>query len=73
MTKTDTTIDIEKYFPEMNYKYLGNFSATPPWHDQGMSCHKCKVKWTGCWDNFQCPQCGEGELPDNSIEVSDES
>ena len=45
------------------YKYLGNFSATPPWHDVAMSCDDCKVSWTGCWDNFQCPKCGKGELP----------
>ena len=46
-----------------SYEYLGNFSATPPEHDRGMECHNCKVSWTGCWDNFQCPRCGEGELP----------
>jgi hypothetical protein len=21
------------------------------------------VSWMGCWDNFQCSCCGEGELP----------
>lgn len=45
------------------YRYLGNFSATEPWHSRYMSCDKCMVSWTGCWDNFQCPQCGDGELP----------
>ena len=45
------------------YKYLGDFSATPPWYSQLMSCHECQVSWTGCWDNFQCPQCGKGDLP----------
>jgi len=45
------------------YKYLGNFSATSPWDSRYMSCDKCEVGWTGCWDNFQCPTCGEGELP----------
>lgn len=45
------------------YKYLGDFSATPPWHSRAMVCHDCKVEWTGCWDNFQCPKCGNGELP----------
>ena len=48
---------------ESDYKYLGDFSATPSWHSRDMSCDKCKVRWTGCWDNFQCPKCGEGELP----------
>lgn len=45
------------------YKHLGDFSATPPWHSRWMCCDKCMVSWMGCWDNFQCPQCGEGELP----------
>lgn len=48
---------------DREYKYLGNFSATPPWHSVDMSCDNCRVRWTGCWDNFQCPKCGEGELP----------
>ena len=46
-----------------NYKYLGNFSAVEPVYSRQMSCHECKVYWVGCWDNFMCPQCGEGELP----------
>jgi len=45
------------------YKYLGDFSATPPWHSRQMSCDECEVEWTGCWDNFQCPKCGEGDIP----------
>ena len=44
------------------YKYLGNYSAVDPAYSIGMSCYDCKVSWTGCWDNFQCPVCGEGEL-----------
>lgn len=47
----------------MSYQYLGNFSAVDPAYSRGMSCHDCEVEWTGCWDNFQCPRCGEGELP----------
>lgn len=47
----------------MEYKYLGNFSAVDPAYSRRMSCHDCKVEWTGCWDNFMCPQCGQGELP----------
>jgi hypothetical protein len=46
-----------------DYKYLGNFAACEPWAAQGMQCHECQVSWTGCWDNFQCPRCGQGELP----------
>ncbi len=45
------------------YKYLGNFSAVDPVYSRHMECDKCRVSWTGCWDNFQCPKCGEGELP----------
>jgi hypothetical protein len=45
------------------YEHLGDFSATPPWFSKNMQCHDCKVEWTGCWDNFQCPKCGKGELP----------
>ena len=48
---------------EQEYKYLGDFSATPPWHSRSMQCDICEVSWTGCWDNFQCPKCGQGELP----------
>jgi len=43
--------------------YLGNFAACEPWAAQGMTCYDCNVSWTGCWDNFQCPKCGKGELP----------
>lgn len=49
------------------YEYLGNFSATEPWHTQEMRCDNCKVRWGGCWDNFQCPKCGEGELPNMNV------
>lgn len=44
-------------------KYLGNFSAVDPAYSRYMTCDRCNVSWTGCWDNFQCPQCGEGDLP----------
>lgn len=43
--------------------YLGDFSATPSQYSRHMECYDCSVSWTGCWDNFQCPKCGEGELP----------
>jgi hypothetical protein len=44
-------------------KYLGNFAACEQWAAVGMQCDDCSVSWIGCWDNFQCPQCGKGELP----------
>lgn len=48
-------------------KYLGDYSATPPQYSRHMECYKCQVSWTGCWDNFMCPKCGEGELPNNDF------
>lgn len=48
--------------------YLGDFSATPPWHSRHMTCTSCNVSWTGCWDSFQCPRCGEGDLPCSELE-----
>lgn len=45
------------------YENLGDLSATPPWFSVAMSCDKCRVQWTGCWDNYQCPKCGDGDLP----------
>ena len=44
-------------------KYLGNFAACEQWAAVSMQCDDCDVSWTGCWDNFQCPKCGKGELP----------
>jgi hypothetical protein len=58
-----THIPVEVIDSTGDYKYLGDFSATPPQYSRGMFCDDCKVRWTGCWDNFQCPQCGQGELP----------
>ena len=52
------------------YKYLGNFSAVGPAHTRHMSCHDCKVSWDGCWDNFMCPKCGEGEIPSFDVDTS---
>ena len=48
-------------------KYLGNFSAVDPAYSRHMECWDCMVSWTGCWDNFQCPKCGEGELPSSDL------
>lgn len=48
-------------------RYLGNFSAVDPAYSRLMSCYECNVEWVGCWDNFECPECGEGELPSTYI------
>ncbi len=48
---------------ELEFEYLGNFSVVDPVYSVSMSCDKCRVRWIGCWDNFQYPKCGEGELP----------
>lgn len=45
------------------YKDYGNLSAVDPPYQRSMSCEACKTRWVGCWDNFQCPECFEGELP----------
>jgi predicted RNA-binding Zn-ribbon protein involved in translation (DUF1610 family) len=45
------------------YRYLGDFAACEMWAARHMTCDACRVAWTGCWDNFMCPECGEGELP----------
>ena len=52
------------------YKYLGNFSATEPWHSRHMLCSDCMASWIGCWDNFQCPQCGEGDQAREMMEAA---
>ena len=53
----------------IDYKYLGDFSATPPQYSRHMECHDCEVSWTGCWDNFMCPKCRKGELPTDGDEI----
>ena len=53
---------------DANYKYVGNFSAVDPAYTRMMYCDDCMVSWHGRWDNFQCPKCGEGELPNNNLE-----
>jgi hypothetical protein len=45
------------------YRDYGDLSAVEPWARVSMTCERCKVRWYGCWDNYQCPECGEGELP----------
>jgi len=48
---------------EDGWKDYGDLSAVEPPYRVSMACERCKTKWYGCWDNFQCPECGEGELP----------
>lgn len=50
-----------------DYRDLGNLSAVEPQYARAMFCDECMVRWTGCWDNFQCPQCGQGEIPTDAI------
>lgn len=52
-----------------DYRYLGNFSAVEPVYTRLMCCHDCKTEWHGCWDNFMCPECGNGELPHSDIGI----
>ncbi len=59
------TFNIDDYLTK--YEHLGDLSATPPWHSRHMTCEPCRVSWTGCWDNFQCPRCGQGELPEHDV------
>ena len=48
------------------YKYMGNFAACEPWAAVYMECHDCRVSWNGCWDNFECPVCRRGDLPNQN-------
>jgi len=53
--------------PIDGYKEYGDLSAVDPPYARRMQCDTCRTKWLGCWDNFTCPECGEGELPQASI------
>ena len=50
-------------------RYLGNLSAVDPAYSRHMQCYDCNVAWTGSLDNFQCPICGKGELPNSNIDI----
>lgn len=45
------------------YQHLGDLSAVEPPYRVPMRCDDCRVAWDGCWDAFECPKCGRGELP----------
>jgi hypothetical protein len=47
------------------YRDYGDLSAVDPPNRVSMQCDSCRVRWQGCWDNFQCPECGEGQLPNS--------
>ena len=55
-------------YPVPSYRDLGDLSAVDPVYSRTMYCDACMVRWLGCWDAFECPQCGQGELP--SCDVS---
>ena len=57
------------YDDTSSYRYLGDFAATPIGYGRYMACEHCRVSWTGCWDNFQCPECGHGELPTSEVQL----
>jgi hypothetical protein len=56
-------VDCFRIDPIDGYKDYGYLAAVDPPYVRRMQCDKCHTKWRGCWDNFQCPECGEGELP----------
>lgn len=45
------------------WKDYGYLAAVESPYAISMRCAKCRTRWTGCWDAFECPECGEGELP----------
>lgn len=51
------------------FKHLGDFSAAPTAHSRLMFCYNCRVSWLGCWDNFQCPICYEGDPPTSELNL----
>lgn len=61
--RVNPRLDYFRVDPIDGYKNYGNLSAVDPPYQRRMHCDACKTKWIGCWDNFQCPECGEGELP----------
>jgi hypothetical protein len=64
--------------PDFPHVYLGNFSAAPITHSVYLTCERCNVSWTGCWDNMECEYCGRDCLhgsdhPDNPEGISSRS
>lgn len=43
------------------YENLGDLNAAPPERSIFLYCDKCRVKWTGCQDQSECPRCGNTE------------
>ena len=75
MTDIDTMNNRDGGLAYQEPKWLGDLSAVDPWHSVYMECVDCNVAWAGCWDNYQCPRCLQGELPwrDNAILTEDEA
>ena len=44
-------------------KDYGDLSAVDIIYQVSMYCEKCNVRWYGCWDNYECPECFTGDLP----------
>lgn len=51
-------------------RFLGDLSAVDPVYARLMVCQPCNVSWRGCWDAFECPECGQGELPSSSVDAA---
>lgn len=47
----------------MTARYLGYLAACPIERAVMLTCAACNVRWLGCADVFECPECGEGEPP----------
>lgn len=47
----------------IDYKKIDTGIGADPIHKVEMYCDNCKVRWDGCWDNFSCPICGNGDPP----------
>lgn len=59
----------EKGRVKVSMQYLGDLSAVDPVYTRRMTCEHCNVSWDGCWDAFECPQCGDGELPNSDLSL----
>lgn len=52
----------------VKYRDLGNLSAVDPSSQVSLDCHKCRVKWIGCFDANVCPECGDWEAWEELME-----
>lgn len=49
------------------YTHYGDLSAVGPKYSVFLYCDNCKVSWDGCCEVFQCPECGQGKPPIQSM------